>query len=336
MITSALKFGIVGARGHSARVRRMIRQLVPDGEVRIFSPSGRIASPLAANEIMVDSFETLLACDVLFICSPTDSHLDYLIKCDGRFPGFVFCEKPVVDAGQRDEMERVLSKSLRKRIYVNFHYIFDPFWRYVRKIAVDESLGRLISINEFASHGLAGTSKYRNSWRSRGGSVFNNIAGNWGSHYVRLFLEFLDEIVPSGYLSFSDSLAPKDTVNMFLEGKCPSGKNMHMNIFLSYGCPFSSASTVYFTNGIIHRVGNLVYKSTPRECFDESGLFVSPPSERIDLNTTTESCSHEAEALKGSIGWFLDQITNEKPDFSMSLDRALEVNTIMESMYAEN
>jgi len=97
----------------------------------------------------------------------------------------------------------------------------------------------------------------------------------------------------SEYTKFSDSALITIT----------SQVGLPTTILLTYAGPFHNTATFVFSDAIVELINGVVSLKTPRESFDQDGLFVSP-SERI-LKTFPSSREYYNDAIKNSVLSFL-------------------------------
>ncbi len=104
-------------------------------------------SKLIANEfnipVFVKDFDELLAVpglDVVVICSPTDTHADYVVKA-AKAGKQIFCEKPLdLSLDRVKEVLEIVNKSGVK-LMLGFNRRFDPEFKKIRQLVVNDAVG---------------------------------------------------------------------------------------------------------------------------------------------------------------------------------------------------
>ncbi len=93
--------------------------------------------------VFVKSFDDLLAqpgLDAVVICSPTDTHADYVVKA-ARAGKQIFCEKPLdLDLERVQEVLEIV-KEAGVRMMLGFNRRFDPEFRRIRELVENGSVG---------------------------------------------------------------------------------------------------------------------------------------------------------------------------------------------------
>ena len=96
-----------------------------------------------------------------------------------------------------------------------------------------------------------------------------------------------------------------DTNSVILEFK----NGIACSIFTSYATPLIENIIIVGTNGFITIRDNTLEIFSPRDSFDENGLFKKPSSEYIDNFNFGKSVQ---ESLKKSINYFLEHVEKSK------------------------
>ena len=144
------KIAIIGNGNHSKRIQFILKKK----RKNFF-----IYKPIKKKEDKIN-FEKVKKCKIIFICSPNNTHFDYIKKLfKGRY---IFCEKPPVS--KKSELNK-LKKINNKKIYFNFNQRFSILADLLKKIN-KYKLGDLVYANRICSHGLAFKKEYKKSWRS--------------------------------------------------------------------------------------------------------------------------------------------------------------------------
>ncbi len=104
-------------------------------------------SKLIADEfnipVFVKDFDELLAVpdlDVVVICSPTDTHADYVVKA-AKAGKQIFCEKPLdLSLDRVKEVLEIVNESGVK-LMLGFNRRFDPEFKKIRQLVVNDAIG---------------------------------------------------------------------------------------------------------------------------------------------------------------------------------------------------
>ena len=104
-------------------------------------------SKAVANEfnipVFVKSFDELLAIpelDAVVICSPTDTHADYVIKA-AKAGKQIFCEKPLDLSLERVQEVLKIVKEAGVKLMLGFNRRFDPEFKKIRQLVLNDAVG---------------------------------------------------------------------------------------------------------------------------------------------------------------------------------------------------
>ncbi|QGY44046.1 inositol 2-dehydrogenase [Maribellus comscasis] len=93
--------------------------------------------------VFVKSFDELLAIegvDAVVICSPTDTHADYVVKAANAGKQ-IFCEKPLdLSLDRVKEVLEIVEKSAVK-LMLGFNRRFDPEFKKIKQLVEDDAIG---------------------------------------------------------------------------------------------------------------------------------------------------------------------------------------------------
>jgi myo-inositol 2-dehydrogenase/D-chiro-inositol 1-dehydrogenase len=93
--------------------------------------------------IFVKTFDELLAVpdlDAVLICSPTDTHADYVVKA-ARAGVHIFCEKPLDLSLERVQEVLEVVKNEGVHLMLGFNRRFDPEFMKIRQLVEDDAVG---------------------------------------------------------------------------------------------------------------------------------------------------------------------------------------------------
>ena len=144
-----IKIAIIGNGTQSKRIQKILKKL--KYTFLIYKPS---------NEKNTLNFKKIKKCNVIFICSPNKSHINYIKKLSSK--RFIFCEKPPVS---KIKDLNYLKKLNGKKIYFNYNFRFLKISEILSNLK-KYKLGKLIYANIVTTKGLATKKEYKNNWRS--------------------------------------------------------------------------------------------------------------------------------------------------------------------------
>ena len=226
------------------------------------------------NSRITNNLEDLYECDGIIIASPNATHFEYIKKIVENSKCYIFCEKPPVTSKEGIEYLETLTVENKGRILFNFNLRFSELKKYLDKYLNSDLIGIPVQINIIASMGLAFKEKYVENWRSNGENNMHNIIENVSIHWIDLMsyifgekeeIDYFPRLISKNGTSFDTSL-----LNLkFKTGTVAS-------IFNSYATPSIENITIIGTNGNMTFDNKMVQVFSPRDSFDENGLFVKP------------------------------------------------------------
>ena len=108
----------------------------------VFDESKQIADEFNI-PVFVKDFDALLAVpglDAVVICSPTDTHADYVVKA-AKAGKQIFCEKPLdLSLDRVKEVLEIVNESGVK-LMLGFNRRFDPEFKKIRQLVVNDAIG---------------------------------------------------------------------------------------------------------------------------------------------------------------------------------------------------
>jgi myo-inositol 2-dehydrogenase/D-chiro-inositol 1-dehydrogenase len=168
-----VRVGLIGA-GRIASIHAETLGGHPDVEsLTIFDPIREAAERLASQHgaTTVDSDDRLLGgADAVVIASPTDTHVEYLIKAaEARLP--VFCEKPI--ALTLEETDRAIEAVEKAEIpvQIGFQRRFDPAYGAAHDLVASDRLGDVLLVTAHTHDPAPPPEEYI----ARSGGVFKDM-----------------------------------------------------------------------------------------------------------------------------------------------------------------
>ena len=270
-----LSAAVVGLRGHAGRHIEMLGQN-PDVELKWVyyhrEPPSESAHLPVTNDIS-DCMDS----DVVIISSPTPLHFQQLEALSG-YDGYVLLEKPAVTAAEEIRRLLELAPRLKSRIFVNYNFMFHDLAGLLGELASGPEMGDVFALEVHSNHGGAFTSGWHDSWRRRKGGLNIGALETVGIHYIHFALtqfgECRNAIVRTGSLSRKGEAVDTGMVSMRMES------GMWVSIYCSYAAPYAFRVQMWGTNGYLTYDGKEVAVYSPRDTFDENGLFAEPPVDR--------------------------------------------------------
>jgi len=294
-----LKIGIIGYRNHAQRLIKLISKN-KDCELKaIYHPNKKLDHELSTNNI-----DDLFECGAVLICSPNQTHFNYILTLLDNFDGYIFCEKPPVCCLAHIETLLKLKNKDKCRTYFNYNFRFSHLNNIINDFYYLQKIEKIQYINIFQGHGLAFKNDYLNSWRSDKRQNPHSITETVAIHYVDLLQLNYGEATEAFY---APSIAANtgssfDTVHISLKFK-----KIVASIFTSYACPFVNDVTIIGTNGIIKISEDHLYLFYPRDTLDKNGYFITPPLIESKAINTKEDYMN---SLSKSLDFFISHAYN--------------------------
>lgn len=234
----------------------------------------------------------LKLCDLIFICSPINTHFTYIKKFSDKL---IFCEKPPVD--NLEDLKK-LKMIQNKNIFFNFNERFSQI-NHLLTSKKNYFLGDLRYSNIVLCHGAGLKKKFRNNWRFKNKKQ-SGILLNLSVHMVDLInLNF-------GIKKIEKSFLNQQTQNFNSTIKITTSKNAVVNIFNSYIAPYHSHKLFIFENGIIEQTQNEISVKGPVR-FDKYGKSIPP---KIIFRKKVTQNKDYNNSLVDSVHFFLKKCTD--------------------------
>lgn len=253
------KIGIIGNGNQSKRIQKILKNFKK--KFYIYKPENK------KNYFNNNEFKILQTCKIIFITSPNKTHFNYLkLLSKGRY---IFCEKP--PTSNLNELNQ-LYKYNYGNIYFNFNFRFSTFCETLEK-SKKYKLGKLISGNIHACHGLAFKKEYSKNWRSNKKLNPLGVLEMVLIHYIDMINYIFKLSKPSNLKlnNFSNKGTSPDTCNLDLKYK-----DAIINFFSTYSSPLYNRIFLLFQNGYIEQSNERIEIRGPRMHFGKSGEFIRP------------------------------------------------------------
>lgn len=294
-----ISVAIIGKSGHASRLISIVKAM-KDLDLRyVYYPKKLSVYGLP----ITNDFNKVIECDAVIVASPTFTHAHYLDKLR-KFSGYILVEKPAVSTEQETIILRSYPNSIKEKIKVNFNLQHSKMADILHSLIIDSRLGRPIIFNVHTSHGLAFMEKYADSWRSARNCSMG-VLELVGTHYINLAVDLFGPInefnIHYSWGAKKTHNIPPDTVSLSL--KMVDG--VLVNLYHSYAGPYFNKILFVSANGYFDYDGSKYGIHSPRETFDHSNRFISPPC--IDSAYLDYSLMWEA-SLKNSLRDFFDVV----------------------------
>ena len=303
-----IKIAVIGNGTQSRRIQKILKKL--KHTFLIYKPSNKKKNTL--------NFEKIKRCNVVFICSPNNSHIDYIKKLN--LNRFIFCEKPPVS---KIKDLNYLKKLNGKKIYFNYNFRFLKISEILSNLK-KYKLGKLIYANIITTKGLAAKKEYKNNWRSDRKRCPKGVFEMVSIHILDLINFFfkIKKIHNLSLSNFSNIGSSFDTSEIKLQLE----NNAIVNIFSSYYAPLYKGWTMIFDNGMINLENNKIEIRGPRNNFNKKGLFVPP---KIIKAFRISAAKDYNNSLFKSVSYFLSKCKKNRSfsrhHYKISLDSNLLV-----------
>lgn len=310
------KIGFIGYRNHAKKLLDIVSSNKNFQVTKIFHPTKIIDDSRITNNLT-----ELYDCDGIVIASPNASHFEYIKKIIENSKCYIFCEKPPVTSTEGIEYLEKLTVENKGRILFNFNLRFSDLKRHFDKHMNSDLIGIPLQINIIASMGLAFKEKYIENWRSNGENNMHNIIENVSIHWIDLMnyifgekdeVSYYPRLISKNGTSFDTSL-----VNL----KFKTG--LVVSIFNSYATPAIENITIIGTNGYMVFGNETMQIFSPRDSFDENGLFVKP---KCEVKNEFSFSVNGKKSLENSLNYFLAHIENSEKFDTRDFDTSIISN----------
>ena len=262
-----INIGFIGAGSHAKKLISVFQSYPNTFVSKVYKPN-----MLDKNARDTDQIDDLIDCDAIVIASPNNTHHHYLDWASANFKGYVFCEKPPVN-----NLRGLISfeKLNFQKSFFGFNLRFSDFNILSKKYFSSGELGELMHFSASVGYGFAYKSSYANSWKSCATRSPLGVIENLAIHYLDLAVCLFGNITSISVkkMNFAKSGGVPDTAN--IQAVHQDGKTS--SIMVSYSTPLINNLNLIASNGIVSIDDSVLTIRSPRDVFDQNGLFIKPP-----------------------------------------------------------
>ncbi|MDA7637777.1 Gfo/Idh/MocA family oxidoreductase [Candidatus Pelagibacter sp.] len=301
----------IGVIGFGSQAKRIIKILEKSGKKISYIYKNNIKKNY--NKKLTNKFGDLKKCNIIFICSPNNTHFHYIKKLYKS--RYLFCEKPPVD---KISDLKSLNKLNNSKIYYNFNYRFSKINKSISKTK-NLNFGKLIYGNIIFGHGLATKKSYKNTWRSSENKqgVYDIV----GIHLIDLIINNFKIIdIKKKLVNLLKNNSPD---NSFFTARLED--SAQIDCFTSYTSPYVQKFNFIYENGILEISNQSITFKGPRNTFDKKGFFISPKTlSKERLNNTKDY----EKSLKQSVNYFI-KISGNNRLFDLNKNRLSLISNML-------
>jgi len=294
-----MKILFYGYGNHAKRIKKYLDEyiLIPKSYCFINQNQKKINNKDCFKTIE-ESLNTFKNFSCAFITSPNGYHLEHLKKCLKNNIPYIYVEKPAFGIEEYFKSYN-FSKYNLKFLQVGYQYNYSKPINDLKKIIETNSNGNLLRLDIFFGKGISFKESFRNEWRSKQKEA---IAETLGCHLLNICIFLLGE---KGIKSILTKIK-KSSENGFYDTYHACGLTRKAEMFsltASWGSPLEQKITAYFSDLVWESNMQQIFKSFPRDCFDENGYFIKP--------STSVEVSEEI-GINPSISSFIDKVLSKK------------------------
>ncbi len=240
----------------------------------------------------------------VFITSPNELHLSHLKDCINLKIPYIYVEKPAL--GIEDYLAKRNGNNGIKFLQIGYQYNYEPAIIKLKNIINEKSFGSLLRLDIFFGKGIAFKDDFKNKWRSKN---INAVSETFGSHLINIIIFLLGK----ENIKVCKSLTKQSNENSFFDTFHFSGftkDSIMFSLTASWGSPLNQTIKAYFSDMVWTYDMEKIVKKYPRDCFNEQGLFMNPP-------TIIEECGKQG--IKASVSSFLKKMmSNQEYEFEFN------------------
>lgn len=301
-----MDISFVGLNGHGKRLRDIVKK-IPNINIKNIYYHKKVDNDNLRG--LTNNIEDLLKSDAIFIASPTHFHLDHLIKLR-NYKGYIFLEKPAVNTLEEIDQLIAFTNSFKSKIFINYNFQFSSLAQIITNQMNSINIGDILWLDIHTSHGAAFRESWDKSWRLFGRNSLGPLETT-GIHFLQFAALNFGSISKVDLRTRSVVGRSESVDTGFASIEFSSG--IWVRIRNSYATPYQIRFEMMGTNGYLIYDGKRCEVYSPRENFDEKGMFTLPNiifSKKIIYSTMWQ------ESLEKSISFFID-IVSRNSSFSV-------------------
>jgi len=308
-----ISVGIIGDKRHAKRLREVVDASTDAKLIYIYHPNLVPKHPLGTT-----NFQDLKKSEAIIIATPNHFHYHYLNKIAG-WNKYIFLEKPIAhDKADFHKSVKILNQG---KVYVNYNY---------RKSIIEEKikeykdeLGDIISIEIVSSNGLAFKKEIQSEWRLSDSVDKDVVCRTKAVHWIDFLSYLFGKASEIRYRRKNFGPTEKvDTAIIEMDwNDGPSAK-----IVTSYAAPLMFSIKIYGTNGFLSLDNHGIKLASPRDTFQENGLFKEPPEKELKY---TSSASLYIDSLQKSFQYFIGFVQKQLPIDPISIQKSIETENLL-------
>ncbi len=289
-----MKIGIIGYKRHAKKHIDLVSELNDSAKVIAYHPSKVVHN-------ITNCFDDILSSDAVIISSPSYTHLDYLYKLAASgYKNKIYLEKPgFVNLEESNKLVQ-LQADKEMDITIGYHFPYQEKIKRIAEILKQNSTGIAISIDIKMSKGISYAPWFKKDWRSTDNlSVAHTGLCHILSIYLFLFSntsvnDIASKVVYNPESGFFDTAVAQSKNNL------PFFKAIY-----SWGAPYIETSIyIVTTNSLIILEGSQLVVRSPRDSYNDKGLFEAPPiSYKEDW---------QDEGIKASLNDFINSVLDKR------------------------
>ena len=309
-IISNMKITIIGRGRQSKRIQKILKKKQKSYDIYI-PHDKNLKDQLNLNQLNNSK--------IIFICSPNNTHYEYIKKFNKK-KVYIFCEKPPVTKLEHLEY---LRRGNFKKVYFNFNMRFTELGKIFSNLK-KYNLGGLLSGYFTSTKGLAFKKEYIQNWRSNKSKCKKGVYELVSIHIIDLINYYFDvkKIIKPKLLNNSKVGTSYDnsSVDVILKNQSK------ISIFSSYTAPYSKDCFLIFENGLINVHNNSIEIRGPRNNFDKNKNFVYP---KLIKKIRITPLSDYNNSLEKSVNYFLKHVSQIKNFQKKEMITSLKSNSLI-------
>jgi len=212
----------------------------------------------------------------------------------------------------------------KQKIFFNFMLRFSDLSDIIKNKINSDELGTIIHIDIHDAKGLAFKKEYPSSWRADGKTNLHNILDANTIHHLDLVNLYQGKIDKLTYFPslVSENGTSFDTSYVILRYQ----NGVTLSILNSYATPLINDISIIGTNGRLTIRNNHLEIQSPRDVFDENGLFTNPP---ISFQSDFSISNDIENSLKKSLDYFISYVRENKNFDLKHFDTSMQTNRLI-------